>query len=247
MVLINPALALEYEFEDAGAGSFGKPTSTESVTVISTESPNVDVSKNSAYIPPAFGSPSADTRGTGEQLTPNLAGTPPMQIGGSNAGANGNTGGEAIMPPASQPSTPAAPSIGFTPVTGMKYADGSIGSLKIPAIGVNVKVYDGETLANMKKGAGHFSSTSVWDGNVAMAAHNRGTNSYFGKIHTLENGDKITYSTKLGTRTYQVYSVFRISETDSSCLNPTSDNILTLTTCVRDVPELRWCVRAKQI
>ena len=31
-----------------------------------------DVSKNAAYIPPAFGSPMADVPGSGERLTPNL-------------------------------------------------------------------------------------------------------------------------------------------------------------------------------
>ena len=34
---------------------------------------NEDVSKNAALIPPGFGTPSADTLGTGTYLTPNLA------------------------------------------------------------------------------------------------------------------------------------------------------------------------------
>ena len=38
----------------------------------------------------------------------------------------------------------------------MKYSDGSIGKLSIPSIGVNKKVYDGETIANMRLGAAHF-------------------------------------------------------------------------------------------
>ena len=82
------------------------------------------------------------------------------------------------------------------------YANGSLGTLKIPAIGLSVKVYEGTGSATLAKGAGHFSNTSLWDGNCCIAAHNRGTNNYFGKIHTLESGDTITWTTKLGTRTY---------------------------------------------
>lgn len=45
-----------------------------------------------------------------------------------------------------------------------------------------------------------------------------GANSYFGQIHTLDIGDKITLATKLGTRTYKVTDVFKVSETDRSGL-----------------------------
>ena len=76
------------------------------------------------------------------------------------------------------------------------YTDGSIGRLKIPVLGLSVKVYENESLENLAKGAGHFKSTSCWDGNVGLAGHNRGVANHFGKIHTLENGDKITYTTK---------------------------------------------------
>ena len=67
----------------------------------------------------------------------------------------------------------------------------------------------------------------------------------FGKIHTLSIGDKITYTTKLGTRTYEVYSVSKISVNDVSVLNDSADNILTLVTCVMNQPDYRWCVQAK--
>ena len=82
--------------------------------------------------------------------------------------------------------------------------------------------------------------------NVAFAAHNRGVANHFGKIHTLSIGDKITYTTKLGTRTYEVYSVSKISVNDVSVLNDSADNILTLVTCVRNEPDYRWCVQARQ-
>jgi len=55
------------------------------------------------------------------------------------------------------------------------------------------------------------------------------------KIHTLEAGDTITWTTKLGTRTYAVTSVEKVSVTDSSGTAATTDNRITLYTA-RFVP-----------
>ena len=79
---------------------------------------------------------------------------------------------------------------------------------------------------------------------MGICGHNRGVTNHFGKIHTLEKGDEIEYSTKLGTRIYQVVSVMKIEETDFSHLQRTSDNRITLITCVNDQPSKRWCVQA---
>ena len=81
-------------------------------------------------------------------------------------------------------------------------------------------------------------------GTTIIAAHNRGANSYFGQIHTLNIGDKITLTTKLGTRTYKVTDVSKVSETDRSGLADASENLLTLYTCVRNQRDQRWCVTA---
>ena len=98
-----------------------------------------------------------------------------------------------------------------------------------------------------KLGAGHFEESSIWDGNVGLAAHNRGSNSYFGQIHTLELGDTITLTTQLGTRTYEVTSVSKVSETDRSALAASQSNVITLYTCVRDERDFRWCVTGSEI
>lgn len=108
-------------------------------------------------------------------------------------------------------------------------------------------MYQGTDSATLAKGAGHFTTTSVWDGNVAIAGHNRGVNNHFGKIHTLETGDRLTYTTQLGTRTYEVYSVAKVSVDDTSILNATGSNLLTLVTCVMDQPAYRWCVKAVEV
>lgn len=136
-------------------------------------------------------------------------------------------------------------SVSFTDVTSDSYyKNGSLGTLKIPAVGVNSKIVEGTGSASLAKGIGHFTGTSIWDGNVCVAAHNRGTNAIFGKIHTLYIGDEIILTTKQGTRTYHVTSVEKVSETDTSGTASTSDNQITLYTCVRDQRDLRYCVRA---
>lgn len=58
---------------------------------------------------------------------------------------------------------------------------------------------------------------------------------------------KITYTTKLGMRTYEVFYVGQIEETDFSRLGRSSENMITLITCVRNVPEMRWCVQAREV
>ncbi len=136
---------------------------------------------------------------------------------------------------------------GFTTVADdLRYEDGSIGVLTIPTLGVNVKIYQGTDSATLAKGAGHFTDTSIWAGNVCVAGHNRGINCYFGNIHTLNIGDGITLTTKLGTRIYSVTSVQKVSETDSSGTAATFGNQITLYTCVRNERAYRWCVTAKE-
>jgi len=138
-------------------------------------------------------------------------------------------------------------SIKYTSKNDVLRDDGSIGTLKISKIGLSVKVFDGTTSSSMKKGVGHFVETSCWNGNVALAGHNRGVNDNFGKLKKLSKGDIITYKTELGTRKYEVFYVDQIGVTDLSRLNPSSENMITLITCVENQPLLRLCVQAKEL
>jgi sortase A len=248
-----PVMAAAYNFGGADPGNFAQPTSVEPETVIggpADESSNIDRSKDSASTPPPFGSPSSDTTVTIIFNQGNNSGSPA-------AANNGSSGGTEYYPVSFvDPDTPPQMDVSyssyssnkFTLPDGMYYSDGSIGTLSIPKLNVNnIKVYDEESLENLKKGIGHFKSISCWGGNVGFAAHNRGTIGYFGKIHTLKNGDKIEYRTIYGLRVYEVYYVGQIKETDFSRLNRTENNIITLTTCVNDTPELRWCVQAREV
>ena len=109
---------------------------------------------------------------------------------------------------------------------------------------MNVKVYRGTDTAALAKGAGHFEGTSIWAGNVSLAGHNRGEHGIFGEIHPLKTGDIITLTTVLGTRTYAVTGVARISAHDTSGLASSGINMITIYTCVADQPDYRWCVTA---
>ena len=126
----------------------------------------------------------------------------------------------------------------------MTRKDGSIGTLAIPSLGIQMRVWEGETNQSMAKGLGHYRSTSGWDGNVGICGHNRGAKYVIGAIKDLKVGDVITYTTVYGTRTYQVSSVNTILNTDWSYLQATADNRVTLTTCLANHPEYRVCVQA---
>ena len=234
---VGQASALEYTMEAPDDYLFARPTSDE--TIYEWENPNVDRSKNTALIPPVFGSPTSYLPGSGTPLTPNLV---PGALDGGLVTQMGPVNYPTISGGVS--STGSAGS-GYTEVTSdLYYANGSLGTLKIPAIGLSVKVYEGTDSNALKKGAGHFSDSSIWNGNVCIAGHNRGVNNHFGQIHTLTVGDTITYTTKLGTRSYTVTSVSKVLETDTSGTTASSDNRLTLYTCVRDQSVYRWMVCA---
>ena len=140
--------------------------------------------------------------------------------------------------------TPPIQQPGYTSVSGMAYKDGSIGTVKIPKLGISVKVWEGETTDSMAKGLGHYSSTSGWLGNVGVCGHNRGARYNIGAIKDLKPGDIITYTTIYGTRTYQVTMVKTIANNDWSYLQGTVDNRITLTTCLANQPAKRICVQA---
>ena len=154
------------------------------------------------------------------------------------------TGGSTSTTNPTVPTTPTYQQPAYTSVEGMAYKDGSIGTIKIPTLKINMKVWEGETDTSMKKGLGHYSSTSAWDGNAGFCGHNRGAKYTIGSIKNLERGDTITYTTIYGTRTYAVETVKVIANTDWSYLQATADNRITLTTCLADHPESRVLVQA---
>ena len=219
---VGQASALEYTMEAPDDYLFGRPTSDD--TIYEWEDPNVDRSKNTALIPPGFGTPTSYLPGSGDPLTPNLI--PGALDGGGLVSQTGSVNYPVID---TGNGSSSGQNVGYTAVTSdLYYSGGHLGTLKIPAIGLSTKVYEGTDSSTLAKGAGHFPGTSIWDGNCCIAGHNRGVRDDFGDLHTLEPGDSITWTTKLGTRTYHVVSVEKVLETDTSDTASTTDNRITL-------------------
>ena len=227
-----------YEFstgEDTLAG-FGRPTSSEAPVNPDPMGANTRRNNNAAVLPPPYGVFSGEIP------------TDPASFyhGNTQESVQGGSANSGPLPPA-------LPGIDTTqtqipPRTEpLYYPDGSIGTLYVVRTGRAIKVYEGEWLDNLRRGAGHFPATSAWDGNVAMCGHNRGQNAHFSFVMDMQVGDRVTYTTLYGTRTYEVYSRIRISENDRSKLGWSAENILTLITCVMNVPELRWAAQLREV
>lgn len=125
--------------------------------------------------------------------------------------------------------------------------DSVLGILTIEKIGLNATVKEGTSDKILLNYISHIEETATYDGNVGLAAHNRGcANSYFARINELEKGDIITYKTKFFERTYVVDNIQVIYETDWSLLQSTEENKLSLITCISGKKEQRLCVQATE-
>jgi sortase A len=243
------AMAVDYNFtsgNDTWSG-FGNSTSTDAPVIPDPMSTNTRRNKDAAFFPPPYGVFSGEIP------------TSPSSPYHNNMPVSGFVHVNQELPPVgNEDYAPGSGivTIGFLPSTSQtamlntaprSYEDGSIGTLYVERTGAVIKVYEGEDAANLAKGAGHFSSTSAWDGNVALAGHNRGASAYFSFVKDLQSGDLLSYTTPYGSRTYKVISKTQYDENDTSALSYSDENILTLITCVADAPELRYCVVAQEV
>ncbi len=246
--------ATNYNFgETYNNDAFGNATTSE-VSADYSSTANIRRDKNSALLPPSYGifSGQFDTGQTNPYFMANNQSNI-SSIGNITNGIYATDSDGYLTSTSTYPTVDTDSSISisydsYDRITNVsKYSDGSIGTLRIDEIDLYKKVFDTVELDILAKGIGHFTETSMWDGNVALAAHNRGSAPYFENIDKLEIGDVIEYTTKLGTRKYKVYSVKKISETDTSDLLATYDNTITLITCVRNDRDYRWCVQGTEI
>ena len=253
---VIPAGALEYRVDAPADYLFAQPTSD--ATIYEWENPNVDRSKNVALIAPGFGTPTSSSQALypspcreGQRqgsLTPLLLLSPQSLKDGFVGAPLEHDTDSSAYPTVNTGSVTTQQTPTFTQVTSdFYYANGSLGTIKIPSIGLTVDIYEGTTSTAMLKGAGHFEGTSIWNGNCCFAGHNRGVRNDFGKLHTLKSGAVITLTTALGSRNYSVTSVSKVLSTDTSGLTATAHNQLTLYTCVENQPAYRWCVKAVEI
>lgn len=91
----------------------------------------------------------------------------------------------------------------------------------------------------------HFEATPKTEGNVCLAAHNRGYKvNYFENLKNLKGGEEIIYTKGKFAKTYIVERNIKISETDWSYLENSNKNKITLITCIENEPAYRRCVQA---
>lgn len=121
-----------------------------------------------------------------------------------------------------------------------------IGKLTIPDILLkDAPIKEGTELTILSEAIGHFTSTSIYNGNVGLASHNSGgKGEYFKNLKNIKVGSEIFYQTKYGVKRYVVATKKTIEETDFSYLQSTEDNRITLLTCVSGQKNMRLCVQA---
>ena len=95
-----------------------------------------------------------------------------------------------------------------------------IGYLTIKSIGLEkAPIREGTEDSILEKAIGHFSETSYLEGNVCLAAHNRGyEHNYFENLKNIKEKDLITYTTKNEEKNYEVVEIEKIK------VNQTTNN-----------------------
>ena len=114
----------------------------------------------------------------------------------------------------------------------------------IPVISLEAEISESTSKEVMNKYVGHFEETSKTNGNIGLAAHNRGYEvNYFKNIKNLKKGDEIIYKYYEYEKKYEVIENKIIKDTDWSYLKETEENKITLITCVENEPDYRRCVQ----
>src|ERR1051326_142574 len=149
---------------------------------------------------------------------------------------------DALTPETASRNSPKKSPLGF--------ADGLIGRIEIPRLGVSVIVIEGNTDTTLRRAVGHISGTALpgQPGNVGISGHR---DTFFRPLRNIRRNDIITVTTMLGEYRYRVVSTKVVGPYDVAVLDPTPYEILTLVTCypfyfVGSAPN-RFIVRAERV
>mgnify|MGYP000646418199 CR=1 FL=1 len=117
--------------------------------------------------------------------------------------------------------------------------------IEIPKINLIAPIAEGTSMNIMNKYVGHFEETPKSNGNIGLAAHNRGYEvNYFNNLKLLSKGDLIIYTYNGEISKYTVNEIGIIKDTDWSKLQESKQDKLTLITCLENKPEYRRYVQA---
>ena len=114
----------------------------------------------------------------------------------------------------------------------------------IPAISLEAAISEGTGKEVMDEFVGHFEETAKINGNIGLAAHNRGYKvNYFSNLKKVKEDDEIIYQYQDYKKTYVVTKNVVIKDIDWSYLQNTKENKITLITCIENEPNYRRCVQ----
>lgn len=123
-----------------------------------------------------------------------------------------------------------------------------IWQIEIPRINLVAPIAEGTSANIMNEYVGHFEETPKNKGNIGLAAHNRGYKvNYFQNLKLLQKGDLIIYTYNGEISKYSVNELGIIKDIDWSKLESSSQDKLTLITCLEDEPEYRRYIQAVKV
>jgi sortase A len=129
-------------------------------------------------------------------------------------------------------------------------ANGLIGRMEIPRLGLSAIVVEGTGRTALRRGVGHIPGTALPGeaGNVGLSGHR---DTFFRPLKDLRTKDEIRFSTLKGDFRYEVESLRVVEPSDVGVLAPSGENVLTLVTCypffyIGAAPK-RFVVRARQV
>lgn len=105
-----------------------------------------------------------------------------------------------------------------------------IGTLTIPALNLELPIFQGTGHKELKKGVGHFMQSMLpgEKDNSVLSGHRE---TVFRKLGDLVIGDLLIVETTAGIFTYEVSGTRIVDKNDRTVIVPTENAVLTLTTC----------------
>ena len=119
--------------------------------------------------------------------------------------------------------------------------------IEIPFINLIAPIEESTEMNVLNRAVGHFEETSLTNGNIGLAGHNRGyEKNFFENLKNVKKGEIIKYKYNQFEKTYVIDLIKTIKETNWQYLENTKENKITLITCVENKPEYRICVQATE-
>lgn len=113
----------------------------------------------------------------------------------------------------------------YTPELGEAFA-----SLKLPRVGIDSQIYQGEGSSQLRQGAGHYVGSLLpgEGGNVVLSGHRE---TVFYPLQDVELGDEVVIETDYGTYIYQVSDIYITTPDDVTPTIPSDVEKVTMYTC----------------